>query len=213
MGLSDVRIKTLLNAGMPKRYLYQSIADFKMLHLNDGFNGLVNKVSYEAYLNYMSGVEDNFKKGVGLFFSGPNGIGKTMLMSISISPCIDWLKQRGGRYRIHFLTAAKLARLLTFDLSDEEKELKRSILSNCDLLLIDDFGKLVISNNKRELFFVEDVLRQRYLDLLPTFVTCQSELIDIKTSYSEGLADVFTENMVEIKFVGKSYRTRDDNAK
>jgi len=204
----EKHIRFLTNdCGVPKRYAGMTLDDFIVEKLRNGKHEHENVENYAKCVEYLENVAENVDKGIGLFFSGTFGIGKTMLMSIAFDIVLQYIfKKYVVGVNARFLTSARLARLLSYDLTEFEKELREIVLSVPQLLAIDDIGRLALSNNKREFVYVEDVVRERYLDKQVTLITSQGRIEDLENNFSAGLADMFKENMVEINFRCDSVR-------
>lgn len=142
-------------------------------------------------------------KGIGFYFQGGNGLGKTLLVCLTLQEAI----KQG--YSARFTTLTEIVDMLTAGWYSEEK--KRDFVTEMreiDFLGIDDVGRefegkdsSLISSSFDNLF------RERANNCLPTFITSNIPMNQINNKYAEGLFSLFSEHLIPLIFHGKDRRT------
>jgi len=164
------------------------------------FDDFVNdEDSKKVVIKYLSEAKQWYKKGVGLYLYGDNGVGKSLLLNCAFK---ELIKQE---YRVRIISMPTLITLFTAGWSDssERKNLVR-VLQSADFLGIEELGK----GTKTDLgnLVLESVIRYRNQMKKPIFITTNSAPSTITTTYSKDVASMLNECCVELHVEGKDYR-------
>ena len=143
------------------------------------------------------------KVSLSTVFMGPTGTGKTFLAS-----CIAGELEKNGK-TVYFLSAIALNR---FFLQSFERESYRSVslLSDCDLLIIDDLGAEPIYK-KVTVEFLKLVLDERFAKKHPVIITTNLDREKIFERYGERIySRIFDESNLDENnlFQGEDLRTK-----
>ena len=144
-------------------------------------------------------VLDKTKENILLY--GENGTGKSMLMNLAMK---DLLHQGHEVYVIDF------RHLINEYTKNWRGEGKLGRLMMSDYLAIDDFGKEFNSGGSgvsKELAIttIDYVLRYRFQRRLPTWMTFNMYLEDVKLCYNEHIASLLKRSSIALAFYGKDY--------
>lgn len=180
-----------LKANIPYEYWFLDIEDFK------GGSDHKRKV-----VEYCEHIDNAHYRGLGLFLSGKNGTGKSLL-AVSI------LKQaiRKG-YTGFFASYADITSMFTSTWrSDTAKATFEKAIENSDFLVIDDLGKEYKTQNNIAESVLDRVIRYRRY---PIIITANRNVADLQTfyggSWGESLASLIYGKMIQIFMYGTDYR-------
>lgn len=146
--------------GFPRRYLNVSLQDFKSFQETSGV--------YNRIQDYLKNEE--FKKGIGFYFWGSNGVGKTRL---SLALLKELLNKNPMGKGIFYRTKTFLNDLKAT--IEEPKKFSYStydlleLVTFADFLVLDDFGEGNYSS--WEIEKISHVVCERYNSMLTTFFT------------------------------------------
>ncbi|MDP4088628.1 MAG: ATP-binding protein [Bacillota bacterium] len=144
-----------------------------------------------AYLKNFSEVDDNF------LFYGNSGTGKTFLSHCIARELLD----KG--YFVVYRTAEELIQNLR-RIRFENDETLETLLTDCDLLIIDDLGTEQINEfSKTELF---NILNKKLLKRRKMLISTNYALKELVSIYSERITSRLLGNFNLCKFIGEDIR-------
>ena len=159
-------------------------------------------------MKFVGNLDRNIRSGRGLYLSGPQGTGKTMIGTLILKAAL------AKGYSGHFTTFYELLQDGSEGFRSEvDKEWFEDKVRNSDLLMIDDPGK-EMHQGERQIDFkqsmLDDVIRHRTSSLLSTIVTSNSTFDDFRKRYGVSIASLMTETMEMVPFQGQDYRPISD---
>lgn len=185
----------LLRMGVPKHFLKTKLNDYK-----DEQNLVKPYIK-----DYISNISTNIEDGMGLFFYGSNGVGKSMLS------CIIMKEAYMNRYTCKRCTFMEYineyTRMWGCKNEDEKSTLEENFYyyyKGVELLVIEEIGKEV--DTKISVTVLEDLLRYREEHMLATIVCTNLAPKDIKEKYGASIFSLITGNFTPIKIVGNDQR-------
>jgi len=163
-----------------------------------------SQAALNAAERYVAKFETIGAKGAGLIFCGKLGTGKTHL-AISIAKEIA---KHGAQVKyINLLNLIRRIRSSWKDDSDLSETQILKIVSEFDLLIIDEIGVQNGTENERTILF--DIINSRYEKMVPTIIISNLALDEIKQLISERSVDRITDGGGgTIVFNWQSYRNR-----
>lgn len=198
---------------LPKKFIDYEIEDFSFGNGNNEIEKH-NIKEFKKVVNYYKNLEQNIEKGRGIIICGPVGVMKTSMLTVISKKAIEifknWYFQSNEEirflHRLYFIQATTLGQLM-FRTGLDESELRlRKSLKTITVLVIDDLTKISETKNHHEIVFLDDIIRYRDLNLLPTFYSCQIPFEKIKEVLGEPIYDIIRGNCEVIEFRGKSKR-------
>lgn len=173
---------------------------------------------------YYNNIRTNLLNGTGLVICGPVGVGKT-LMTIMIAHEVlnifdkenmdmtihgrtisnDGTKYDEFKNKLYFIQATSLARLALPGLSEEEQKM-RPKLKYLSGLCIDDIAKMQESKSQFEMAYLDDILRYRDLNALPTWITCQLPFKELESVLGKPIFDLLRANNLVLELIADSQR-------
>lgn len=166
-------------------------------------NGLVPQIRHAR--SYVAHWDEMRQRGLGLLFWGPPGNGKTYAAAC-IASHFAFSQERFAPRVIMTTFGIILRRSLAQ--SPQEREQYIDKLTNCDLLVLDDFGMERQTEYAREQVF--NIINGRYLNGLPMVITTNLTLQQMKnpeTMAEKRIFDRVLETCVPVYFDGESLRT------
>ncbi len=163
---------TFQNAGIPKKYQFKFLQDFKYDHHSTLEN--IYKVVYTHVQDYKPG-----KPGKGLFLWGNTGNGKTLLSCIILN---ELMFSHGIKCRYMNLSF-QFYNKLRDTYSEESRDYGRTYqflqeFIDQEVLLIDDLG--VQRNTEWEQEMLYNLIDRRYQEERATFITTNQEIDTIR---------------------------------
>lgn len=161
-----------------------------------------DKVFHERINAIIKDIDAFYKKGKSLAFIGNLGVGKTY------AACAILKKAIASGYSAHYDTMANIVESLISEGSRDAK----TIYLETDILCLDEFDiRWVYPSEKVEKLFsqkIENILRHRYQNLLPTIVCSNTPKIqDVLGDNSSKIFDsLFTKYVETIIVTGKDFR-------
>jgi len=219
--LRNAKRKRFIKDNLPVRYFDKTLNDFTL----EGPEEVVKANGHSLSLvnDYLMHAKSNLCNGLGLFFYGPVGVGKTMMMTIIAKAVIELfdsenfkineeIGNNSTKNRMYRITAPDIVEF-TFPsgLSDERKLIREGI-RDVSGLWIDDISKLTQTKTANEIAYLDGLLRHRYDFGLPTFYTSQVPLkskgnIDgINKVLSEPIYELIRDTSIPVLFTGPSRR-------
>jgi len=151
--------------------------------------------------NYIDKIESHFEEGDGLFLYGSTGLGKTSLVCATL---IEALKKQMTGY---FITLDRCVSMLASGWRSEEmKEQFQSVILDTDFLVLDEVGNETRTNVTLVKTCLNDVLRQRSNNLLPTIITSNLYFNRIQEIYGDEVYSIINESCIPLEFKGVDFR-------
>lgn len=162
-----------------------------------GDQGIVGGLS-----KYLANLPEFTRRGIGLYFSGSYGTGKTMLANLMLKEVV----KRG--HTAFATTFAQTVEMYTAGWGDRDEKawFQRKFLSS-QFLLLDDVGrelrgtKLALSETT-----FDSILRQRVTDGRPTYLTTNMTAEDLEQGYGSAVLSLIKEKSLEEVFSGSDFR-------
>ncbi len=162
-----------------------------------------------AIQKYVSKMDQCIDRGIGLYFYGKQGVGKTLAACLILKEAI----KKG--YEVQFTMLTEILEKYCDAMYDEGKkaEFRRKILE-ADILVIDDIDKIHISQKSNFADATYDYLfRTRANSRLPFIVTSNmkpAEFINQEgMAFGNSLGSLFTEHLYEVEVVSRKDRRKD----
>lgn len=197
----QVRVNTLLCSwGVPRKYLQE----------NWQWNTIIEKPFVKKCKQYADEFENNYLDNIGMFLYGGQGRGKStmeVLIAKDIAKKIN--PDTGKNYTIAFCIYEDLIQLSFQRMKDNKAFDKFNILTlNPDLLIIDNLGSETgidsdSGHNKR---LLETILRNRIDKCMPTIISSNYTLDEIKNVYCDTIHDLIQENCIIVNVFGDNFR-------
>lgn len=161
-----------------------------------------NKEAYQKALDYAQNFEKYEQEGIGLFFTGPVGTGKTHLAAAIANYLI--------REKVIPVKFGNITMLLSEIKSTYEEEAKTSeaevidTLSNVRLLIIDDLGKEKTTEWTSQILYT--IVNNRYENYKPIVITTNLDLQELEEKIGEATLSRLIEMCKGIKLEGIDFR-------
>lgn len=183
--------KNLVNCGVPSRLHDLYLED---LEVEDKIKQYV--------LRYTEHLDKVYKEGKGIYFFGKNGVGKTTLACMILKECYTY------RYTCKRITFMDYVSLYTRAWGDSEvkQEVEEEInkIKSREFLCIEEIGKE--NDTKVAVNVLEDLLRYREDNSLPTIICTNLSPKVIKERYGNSIYSLMRGNCVPVKVTGEDKR-------
>lgn len=158
----------------------------------------------EGALKYLDRLPEFHRRGLGLYFSGAFGTGKTFLANLVLKQVVL------EGFTAFATTFAQTIEMYTAGWSDrDEKAYFQRKFINSEFLLLDDVGK-ELWNTKIALAETtfDAILRQRTTEGRPTIITTNLDVSDLRQGYGGAVLSLVREKSLEEVFTGDDFRPR-----
>jgi len=166
-----------------------------------------NKETREVIEKYIKNLNTMYRDGWGLYLTGSNGIGKTMIAGLVLKEAI-----RKGHSAL-FTSLSEVISIYsnTTYSREDRKSLYTDKILGTDFLVLDDIDKTYHSANSNWVDAIcDDVFRQRANRSLPVIVTAnktKKTLLDQDNfAFGTDLLSLFAETVYEVHVRGKDRR-------
>ncbi len=225
--LKSQSYKKYARSNLPIKYIDNDISEFRIIGDN-AKQKKRNEEMFNKFMNYYDNVGEYLKQGRGLYLCGPVGVAKTWLLTHLAKKIIDIFEQENSKlieeeqegnlkeptmnnfYYIQGTTVGQL--IFPSGLNEKELNIRRGIKTIAGLW-IDDISKIAETKSGHEISFLDDVIRWRDLNMLPTFYTSQipfdaidEDLPGLDKLISKPIHDMIRGNCDILTFVGDSQR-------
>lgn len=187
-----LKVLPYIRSGIPREYWRLDLDKF------DGDPKAMRMV--EAYCNNIDKVK---RKGIGFLLSGPNGIGKTTLMMITLKEALS----KG--YTAFYMTLADIFHTiyLGYEFPGLLIEL-REHLRTTEFVAVGDLGKDYHRKGSEDFVRAEfdTIFRYRRSRYLPTLMDTNMTKDELEDTYGESLMSLFASKTKIIRMDGVDYR-------
>lgn len=184
------------NSKMPNRWKVRTFERFDVT--------AENEKAFQTARAYADGFTET--EGNGLLLMGPVGTGKTHLAA---AIAIQLLERE---YSVVFGTFNSLLSQIRYSYTGEDKDGEQELFrkyTQCDLLVIDDFGKERVSEWVQQMAF--EIINTRYENDKALVITTNMTLAQVGEKYREN-GDALVDRLLEIckgiKLEGESWRVK-----
>lgn len=197
---------------MTREGYYQYCGIYRKWHTHSFADFTNDTVSKEKVLKYLHSYRKAVKDGVGLFLYGDNGVGKSLLMNLSFMDLIE------KRQKVRIVALSELIGIFTGSWYEEEKRDALDLIRNVAFLGIEEIGKEFRStfqdkdskNSDLIVTVLDNILRYRVQNNLPTWFTSNLSPKLIESKYSHDIFSMLKEHCVPIKVTGEDFRNNID---
>ena len=190
---------------IPKKYIYRRLDEFKINSNEPKVKQCLTQAIDNAYF-FLKEIEKYPKEFIsGWYFYGNPGTGKTFLASLILNECII-TKQLTARYvnvTRDFLNIIRSTYNVESNIYGQGEDFF-NVISNVDILLIDDFGVQKDSDWEQRMLY--DLIDSRYESEKLTLITSNLEPKEIKSLFSGRIHSRLKEMTREQDLIGEDYR-------
>jgi DNA replication protein DnaC len=180
----------LISVGILRKWHPLSFDDFK----ND-------KDALDKSIDYVNRVNVFKAEGIGYFYWGANGTGKSLLLNSVFKRLVS------KRYKVRIITFYDLITLHIGSWNDDDKRLQLERIKNVDFLGIEEIGKeLQAKESDVAKTVLDNLVRYRVQMNKPTFITSNKRPSDIAKIYTEDINSMLKECCIAIQVTGDDYR-------
>jgi len=159
------------------------------------------QANVDALTKYFNNHESYIIQGIGLLFTGPVGVGKTMLANLMLKQFV-----RSG-YTCFATTFAHTIEMFTAGWrSWEDKRYFQDKFMGSEVLLLDDLGRELRSTTKLSESTFDSILRARTQHSKPTFITTNMTTDELRNGYGAGELSLISEKAIEFHIDGDDFR-------
>lgn len=188
---STISKKNLLYRGVPKEFINATIDEYP-----------IDEDKRELFINYAKHLDVMLDDRMDLVLYGSNGSGKTYLTSILVKECYR------RRYTA-FRTTLENYLQLQFKTNNEEYADKLKKIEHCEFLVLDEVGKETQTKNNWNIVKLEELIRNRNAEGLPT-IMCMNLPLEgaggFYEQYGKSLTSLVEGNFIKILFEGEDNR-------
>lgn len=144
------------------------------------------------------------RRGMGLYFTGTYGTGKTMIANLVLKEMVKF------GYTCFATTFAQTIEMYTAGWTNkDEKAWFQHKFMNSQFLLLDDVGRELRGTRiaLSETTF-DSILRERVTNGRPTFITTNMDAVDLEEGYGAAVLSLIREKSLEEIFSGDDYRPK-----
>jgi DNA replication protein DnaC len=188
------RERRLDQSAIPVRFLAKSLDNFKA-------ETAAQKKALSTARDYLANFADHYRKGRGLVFAGPPGVGKSHL---AISILRGVLTTHFGVY----VTCSDFVRAVRNTWHREAEKTETQVLdefSRVSLLVLDEIG-VAFGGTEAEQKHLFDLLDRRYREMLPTILLTNEDPEGLRRYIGSRVYDRLTEVCDWVPFTWTSYR-------
>jgi DNA replication protein DnaC len=156
----------------------------------------------DGVTKYLDKRQEFMRRGMGLYFLGPYGTGKTMLANLVLKELVK------NGLTCWATTFSQTVEMFTSGWSDKaDKDYFQAKFVNSEVLLLDDVGKELRGTriNLAETTF-DAILRQRVQAGRATLITTNMKPADLEDGYGSAILSLIREKSMELTFDGTDYR-------
>ena len=157
----------------------------------------------DGVTKYLDKRQEFMRRGMGLYFLGPYGTGKTMLANLVLKELVK------DGLTCWATTFSQTVEMFTSGWSDKaDKDYFQAKFINSEVLLLDDVGKELRGTriNLAETTF-DAILRQRVQAGRATLITTNMTPSDLEDGYGSAILSLIREKSLEVVFDGSDFRT------
>jgi len=157
----------------------------------------------DGVTKYLDKREQFLKRGIGMYFSGSYGTGKTMLANLVLKELVK------DGLTCWATTFSQTVEMFTAGWSDKaDKNYFQQKFINSQALLLDDVGKELRGTRiaLAETTF-DAILRQRVQAGRTTFITTNMDPQDLEDGYGAAILSLIREKSLDLRFDGNDFRT------
>lgn len=153
----------------------------------------------EELANYLRRHEDYISQGIGFFFTGKKGTGKSLLSTLVLKELIHL------GYTCFSTTYSDTVEAFSasWNNDDDKRWFARKFMRS-DVLLLDDIGKEWSTRLSQSTF--DMILRSRVQDARPTFITTNLTIPELESGYGSAVLSLLSECSIVLEFSGEDYR-------
>lgn len=153
--------------------------------------------------NYVENHKRYVSRGVGLFFSGDFGVGKTMLANLVLKEFVKL------NYRCYATTFSGVVEMFTagWKSASEQRYFQDRFIGS-EVVLLDDVGRELRNKSKLSETTFDDILRRRVQSGRPTFITTNLSLAELEEGYGSAVLSLIREKSIVFDFGTGDYRSK-----
>lgn len=206
--LQHFPIQITQEVSFKEKTLWRSLGILDRWHTKTFDDFTNDPIAKKRVLHYLETADTMKANGIGLFFHGVNGVGKTHL-----AMCL--LKELGKRFSVRAITLGTLIGLYTQGWYDREKHQEYlDIISKPDFLELEEIGKEYKSNNSDlGLSVLDTVVRYRLQAMKPLVFTTNLPPKIVTSTYSHDIGSMLHECslIIEVKGTDRRVAQFEDN--
>jgi DNA replication protein DnaC len=190
------------------RYLHAGIGvTYQRLTLDDfEAESPIQALAVRAVQDYIDNAEAYISRGIGLFFTGSLGVGKTLLAMLALKKLV------AANYNCYATTFSNTVEAFTSTWGDnDEKKRFADRFMYSDVLLLDDLGQEQRTANRLPQTTFDRILRTRVQDGRPTLLTTNMNAVEVNVGYGAPVLSLLCEQSIEISMAGTDFRPRARN--
>lgn len=193
---TNIRTQALIVGGVPRQFVHTKLEDFKTFGDKD-----LKRVK-DFIADYLVSINEQkpLRKYRGICFFGSNGTGKTMLSSIILR---EAYLNRFTFKRVTFLNYIKTY-TASWNKPHENEIEDETAIKAVDFLVLEEIGKEI--DSKINSSVLEDLLRYREDNCLPTIICTNLSPEDLFGRYGNSIASLIKGNAIPVKIADADRR-------